>query len=110
MEKIYNKLVRDNIPEIIKADNRQPNIRRIEKQEYLEGLMKKLKEETEELINAQGNEKELAKEISDVYEVIDAIIDYHNLDRNQIVELKKERKEKRGGFKQGIFLESIDEN
>ncbi len=110
MKKIYNKLVRDNIPEIIKADNCQPNIRKLVEQEYLKELMKKLKEETKELINAKNNKKELVKEISDVYEVIDAIIDYYNLDRDKIIELKKERKEKRGGFKQGIFLESVVKN
>lgn len=110
MKKIYNKLVRDNIPEIIKADNCQPNIRKLVEQEYLKELMKKLKEETEELINAKNNKKELVKEISDVYEVIDAIIDNYNLDRDKIIELKKERKEKRGGFKQGIFLESVVKN
>lgn len=110
MEKIYNKLVRDNIPNIIKEDNCRPNIRKLGKQEYLKELIRKLKEETEELINAQGDEKELAKEISDVYEVIDAIIDYYNLDRDKIFELKKERKEKRGGFEKRIFLESIIKN
>ncbi|MBA3047867.1 nucleoside triphosphate pyrophosphohydrolase [Patescibacteria group bacterium] len=107
MKKNYNKLVRDNIPEIIKADNCRPNIRKLGKQEYLKELMKKLKEEAEELINAKDNEKELAKEISDVYEVIDAIIDYYNLDKDKISEFKKERKEKRGGFEKRIFLESI---
>ena len=57
MKKIYNKLVIDNIPEIIKADNCQPNIKKLGKQEYLEELMKKLKEETEELINSKNNKK-----------------------------------------------------
>lgn len=108
MKKIYNKLVRDNIPEIIEADNRRPNIRKLGKQEYSEELMKKLKEETEELINAKDDKEELAKEISDVYEVIDSIIDYYNLDRDNIIKLKKERKEKRGGFEKRIFLISSE--
>lgn len=45
--KTYNKLVRDKIPDIIKADNRRPNFRILDEDEYKKELNKKLVEEVE---------------------------------------------------------------
>lgn len=109
MGKIYNKLVRDKIPEIIKADQgRAPKTRVLANEEFIVELLKKLKEEAKELAEVKDNKPELIKEIGDVYEVIDAIIEYYNLDREGIMKLKNERKQKRGGFKKKIFLESVN--
>lgn len=40
MEKIYNKLVRDNIPDIIRNDNRTPVTRNLTEKVYLEKIYK----------------------------------------------------------------------
>ena len=106
MKIIYNKLVRDNIPEIIKADNSEPTIRILNDEEFIVELFKKIQEEYEELAQAKCNKLEMEKEIGDIYEVIDAIIDYYNLNKEAIIKLKQERKIKRGGFNKRIFLES----
>jgi len=45
----YGKLVRDNIPEIIRADSQIPNVRTMETDEYRRELLYKLIEESEEL-------------------------------------------------------------
>lgn len=108
MEKIYNKLVRDNIPEIIKADGGVPQIKSLKSEEYLNELFKKLEEEAREVVEAGADKQALAKEIGDVYEVIDAIIDSCTLDREEIMKLKSQRKIERGGFKKRIFLESVN--
>lgn len=105
---IYNKLVRDNIPEIIKAENKEPIIKILNDEDFIVELFKKLEEESEELIQAKGNNSEMEKEIGDIYEVIDAIIDYYNLDKEAINKLKQERKIKRGGFAKKIFLQSAE--
>ncbi len=47
MERIYNKLVRDNIPKIIEEKNETPIIRILNDAEYKEALEKKLYEERE---------------------------------------------------------------
>ena len=109
MKTTYNKLVRDKIPQIIKENKQTPVIRKLNEEEFTEELFKKLKEETQEIIEAKNNKKELMKEISDVYEVIDTIIDLYKLDKDLTLKLQKDRKEKRGNFEERIFLESVKE-
>lgn len=109
MERIYNKLVRDNVPEIIRQDKAKPKTRILEQEEYLKALFKKLAEEAKEAAEAGADKQALMKEIGDVYEVIDAIIDDCGLDKAEIMKLKSERKVERGGFSKKIFLESVDE-
>lgn len=109
MEKIHNKLVRDKIPEIIEQEGGKLKARILEKQEYLDELFKKLEEEVREVAGARENKQELTKEIGDVYEVIDAIIENCGLDREEIMKLKEQRKVARGGFNKKIFLESEDD-
>jgi predicted house-cleaning noncanonical NTP pyrophosphatase (MazG superfamily) len=62
-------------------------------------------EEAREVEAASGNLKELVKEIGDVQEVIDAVIDCFGLDDDEIKKLKEKRKSERGGFEKKIFLE-----
>lgn len=58
MEKIYNKLVRDKIPEIIENDGEKPIVRVLNDNEYKKELEKKLKEEYEEFLIAEKNQKD----------------------------------------------------
>lgn len=43
MEKLYDKLVRDNIPDIIKNNGGEPIYRELEQDEYWDYLLKKMK-------------------------------------------------------------------
>ena len=109
MIKTYNKLVRDKIPQIIKAnEGGAPKTKILSDQEFIIELLKKLREEAKELTRARGDKSELVKEIGDVYEIIDSIIEYYNIDKGEIMRLKRERKRKRGGFRKRIFLESVN--
>ncbi|MBI5421870.1 nucleoside triphosphate pyrophosphohydrolase [Candidatus Peregrinibacteria bacterium] len=107
--KIYNKLVRDRIPEIIEAEGKKATVRVLDEVEYRKALLEKLVEEAQEAHVTRGDSNELAKEIGDVLEVVDALVSAFGLDRNGIEELKKNRREKRGGFKKKLFLESAEE-
>ena len=63
--KIYNKLVRDKIPEIINSDNGVAITRTLHDVEYLNELNKKLQEEVKEYLEADNIE-----ELADIVEVI----------------------------------------
>ncbi|MEK7657705.1 MAG: nucleoside triphosphate pyrophosphohydrolase [Patescibacteria group bacterium] len=104
MVKIYNKLVRDKIPEIIENDGEKPKIRILDNEEYKKELKKKLVEEVQEVV-LTGNNNDLLKEIGDILEVIEAMEKAFDLNKNQILKTKEERKQERGGFEKKIFLE-----
>lgn len=103
--KKYYKLVRDKIPEIIKADNEEPNVRILEAEEFKKELLKKLVEEAREALEAGSDKKELQKEIGDILEVINYLIKEFGLDENEIEKVRQKRKESRGGFDRKLFLE-----
>jgi len=105
---IHNKLVRDNIPEIIRQDKGEPKVRILGPEEFLMELFRKLEEEAKEAAGARADKRELTKEIGDIYEIVDAIIDNCGLAREEIMKLKSERKIERGGFNKKIFLESVN--
>ena len=52
MERTYNKLIRDNIPEIIISKREKPVTRILSDEEYKMALEDKLYEEYEEVISA----------------------------------------------------------
>jgi predicted house-cleaning noncanonical NTP pyrophosphatase (MazG superfamily) len=98
---IYNKLVRDKIPEIIKSKRENCSFHVASDDEYFEKLKEKLKEEFGELC-VGGNENE---ELADILEVIYAICDYKKISREELELLRKNKAEKRGAFKNKIILE-----
>ncbi|WP_440895489.1 nucleoside triphosphate pyrophosphohydrolase [Amphibacillus sp. Q70] len=68
MEKVYKKLVRDNIPEIIEQQGHKPLLHILDQNEYKKSLIEKLKEEVEEFTLDESVE-----ELCDILEVIDAL-------------------------------------
>lgn len=101
------KLVRDGIPEIIQATGETPDVEILDKARLKEELMRKLVEEAKEVESSQKDKNDLIKEIGDVQEVLEAIIENFHLDPTEIAKTKEERKKSRGGFKQGIFLKTV---
>ncbi len=103
--KEYNKLVRDNIPEIIKSNNEVPVTRRLKQSEYRQELERKLLEEYQEVINSKG--KDRLEELADMLEVIEALAINQKSSLEDIMKLKEEKRLKRGAFKKKIFLEKV---
>ena len=56
MKHIYNKLIRDRIPEIIENDYKTCATRILNDEEYLKCLKSKLLEECHEVMNAEGED------------------------------------------------------
>ena len=105
--KIYNKLVRDRIPEIMRANGARPKARILaDDDQYKSALLEKLVEEAKETLEAKGDLTGLVKEIGDVTEVISAIVEAYKLDWDTIEDVREERLKSRGGFGMRIFLES----
>lgn len=103
--KIYNKLVRDKIPEIIAWDNGKTCVTRVmEDDEYLKALNTKMQEELKEYLES-GEVEELA----DLEEVLRAILDVKKVSYNEFEKIRKSKVNKRGAFKKKIFLESVSE-
>jgi len=105
---IFNKLVRDNIPEIIQKENKIPKTRILSNDEYKYELLKKLVEESNEVLEAREDKKDLIKELGDLLEVIDSTIKAFDLKKEEILALKDKRRQERGGFDKQIFLESVE--
>lgn len=106
MEKIYNKLVRDNIPEIISKDNRNPITRILNDEEYKQELEKKLLEEYKEVLETQTTEERI-EELADMLEIIQALATLENKTLKDVIEAAKVKRLKRGSFEKKIFLERV---
>lgn len=103
---IYNKLVRDNIPEIIISEGKQVKTRVLSSVDYEVELKKKLLEEAKEVMKADPNH--LADELVDILEIVRAICMNSGMTMPKLEELRKEKKRKRGGFRKKIFLEWVE--
>ena len=98
--KEFYKLVRDNIPDIIKQNNEEPITRILDDKEYLDQLNIKLTDEVKEYLDS-GEIEELA----DIMEVILAIAKSKDVSYEQLEAIRKEKVLKRGAFDKKIFLE-----
>lgn len=107
MERIYNKLVSDKIPNIIKEKKETPVVKILDDLEYKEAVEKKLYEEYKEVIEASGEDR--VEELADVLEVIRAIAKLENKTLEDIIEVANKKVDKRGGFEEKIFLEKVIE-
>ena len=107
MERIYNKLVRDKIPNIIKGKGEIPVIKILDEINYKKELEKKLYEEYKEVIEASGDER--IEELADMLEVIKALANLESKNLNDIMEIAEIKNKKRGAFDEKIFLEKVIE-
>ena len=104
IESEYPKLVRDNIPDIIKKKTgKEADTKILNDEEFLEYLTKKLIEESTEVRHSikHGNMQE---ELADVQELIDNIIKFKGWTKENISAIQKEKRGKNGGFEKRILL------
>jgi len=87
LTKVYNKLVRDKIPEIIEASGKKAKIRIAGDAEYKTLLRRKLQEEVNEFLESND-----PKELADIIEVILSLSKTYGISLTEL--LKNGRKEK----------------
>jgi predicted house-cleaning noncanonical NTP pyrophosphatase (MazG superfamily) len=98
----YNKLVRDNIPEIIKKDGKSAKVHVADDNEYDKRLKEKLLEEANEYA-ASGDPEELA----DVLEVVYAIAIKKGIHKVQLESMVQKKRNEKGSFEKRIVLDEI---
>lgn len=101
--KVYNKLVRDKIPEIIEADGKTCKTRILSDEEYITSLEAKLNEEVAEY-QADKNLEEMA----DILEVLQAICIARGYSLEELEALRIKKSDERGGFAEKLFLEYVE--
>ena len=107
MERIYNKLVRDNIPNIIESKGETPVTRILDDNTYKIELEKKLNEEYQEVLEANGEDR--VEELADMLEIIRALAKLEGRALQDVIEIADKKSEKRGAFEKKIFLEKVIE-
>jgi predicted house-cleaning noncanonical NTP pyrophosphatase (MazG superfamily) len=105
---IYNKLVRDRIPEVIEATGKNFSTRILNEQEYIKELKKKSFEELNEYVNTE-NDKHAVEELADLLEIIHALAEYHGASIEEVEKVRQVKAAKRGGFKEKIFLIEVED-
>lgn len=105
---VYNKLIRDNIDEIINNNgkNEFAVTRILSDEEYQIELLKKLGEEYNELLEAinSGITNDIIEESADLIEVIRAL-NGDNLEN--VLQRLEDKRIKKGGFVKKKYLESV---
>ena len=96
---VYNKAIRDKIPEIIQKDGFSCNVETMSDEEFLIEMEKKLSEEVAEYQNDKNPE-----ELADILEVIYRIAKLKGISKEQLEKIKVDKVEKRGAFEKNLFL------
>ena len=101
--KVYNKLVRDKIQELIESDGKTCKTRVLSNEEYIAALEAKLNEEVAEY-QADKNLEEMA----DILEVLRSICIAREYALEELEAVRAKKADERGGFEEKIFLEYVE--
>lgn len=104
-QKIFNKLVRDKIPEIIRLNGDVPEVEKLDPERFKIALLTKLIEEAREAQRA-SSVTELIAELADLKEVIEAIQTSHGITDADVQQIFDNKRDYRGAFTEGLFLRS----
>lgn len=95
----FNKLVRDNIPDIISSHGETPITRTLDVDEYIHCLEEKLDEEV-----AEFHRDHTPEELADILEVVFALADATGCSRDELFSIYDQKHNTRGGFEKRCFL------
>ena len=102
--KLYHKLIRDHIPEIIESKGGKAEIRILSDEEYPIYLEAKLDEEVGEYHRDKNVE-----ELADILEVVYALAESIGCSREELLETYEKKHAARGGFEKKLFLIASEE-
>lgn len=99
------KLVRDKIPQIMRNNNKDPNYRVMDKDEYRRELYRKLGEEFREYRQASDYLGKV-EELADLLTVIKGIVDMDNILIDDVVSKAKSKNLEKGEFVERFYLDN----
>ncbi|MFZ7805586.1 phosphoribosyl-ATP pyrophosphohydrolase [Bacillus thuringiensis] len=105
----YNQLIRNKIPQIIKANGKTPTTRILPEDEYIKEICKKTQEELTEYLESTAKEHKL-EELSDLLELINALAEHEGTTLEEINNIRKKKAEERGDFSDRVFLIKVTDN
>lgn len=105
MKREYNKLVRDLVPEIIEQSGRKCEYKVLSDAQVLLALQEKLLEKA-----TNFSKRPTEDEVSDIFELMDAIMDKFDFEPMHVDYLKLKNREAKGRYSNNIYLISIEEN
>lgn len=103
--KVYNKLVRDRIPEIIEKSGKTCTVETLANEQYIAMLDVKLNEEL-----AEYQESKSLEELADLLEVMGAVVKARGYSWDELTEARKKKREARGGFEKRLLLKEVYED
>lgn len=102
-----DKLIRDNLPEVMRKLGIRVHEQIMDEKEYIKSLKDKLLEEVHEIIAAAPGE-DLLEELADGIEVIQSLAEANGFSLEQVEECRRKKRQLKGGFNQKIFCQYID--
>lgn len=100
----YNKLIRDNIPDMIRAKHQECGVRKItDVQEFQQELFKKIKEEATSLSMTRTKE-EFLEEYADLMMVLDTILVQLEVTPEDVQTAREENRFRKGAYKHQHYL------
>lgn len=102
-----SKLVRDNIPDIMRGDNQTPNVVLLSGKDLQRALLEKLKEEVDEALDELDDDEKFLAEMADVKEVYDSILRARAIDESNLAEIQATKRTTKGGFSEGYFVDTV---
>lgn len=105
---VYNKLVRDLIPQVIEKSGSKYTTRILKPSEHLAEIKNKLFEEVKEFAET-NNRQDALEELADILELIHAALPIHEATYEELENIRFAKKEKRGGFEEGIYLIEVED-
>ena len=102
---LQNKLWRDKAVSMMEQNSGSTiHWRRLDDKEYDEQLRIKLVEEVKEVMVATTQDS-LKAEIADVYEALDALMQLHGINKEEVNDIQACKRTERGGFENRVYVE-----
>lgn len=103
---LLHRLVRNKIPDIMKANKVNPTVRSLENEEYFKALKERLLNEVEEM--QSPNESKVLSSLATLSEVIKAMAKYSGVNEDQIETERKRKVEESGDYSLGFYVDEVE--